>query len=104
MTDCNSCGAWYATTEKQWRNRQRNIELHPDVRAYVCVSCGSSEWATSRKYIRPPVRRKAELAVLLLVGKWVMACARQVFIAIGRRLPQDLDSSGKDRNTRSRLK
>ena len=40
MTDCNSCAAWYATTEQEWRIRQRNIKLYPNVRAHVCLSCG----------------------------------------------------------------
>ena len=53
MTDCQFCAVWYATTEKQWRNRQRNIELYPDVRPYVCPICGGGDWATSRRHIQP---------------------------------------------------
>ena len=50
---CKLCRSWAATTERQWRNRQRNMAANPEVSVHLCPYCESAEWATTREMIGP---------------------------------------------------
>lgn len=49
---CSVCAHQCAFTETMWQNRQRNLRAAPDVAIHPCGCCGSTAWATTRKYIR----------------------------------------------------
>lgn len=54
---CSTCLPWYPTNEKQRAIRIANIDRFPHVRSYACPGCGSTDWSTSEKMIKPePVR------------------------------------------------
>lgn len=49
---CPACTPWCATTEKQFANRQANMNCDPQVKPHNCPECGSAAWATTRVMIR----------------------------------------------------
>lgn len=50
---CNICKHWAATSERQYRNRLRNMREAPNVHPHCCPACHGIDWAISRQFIQP---------------------------------------------------
>lgn len=54
---CEACTPLAATTVAQLNNRIAQMASHPQVQPYSCTECGSTDWATTGKFIdwtKPP--------------------------------------------------
>lgn len=49
---CETCVPWHASSEKQLAIRLDNMRAMPGPSIHRCPDCGSTDWATSREFIK----------------------------------------------------
>lgn len=49
---CPNCQSWAARSHAQLQNRLANMVDVPEARPFPCPECSSTDWATTRAFIR----------------------------------------------------